>query len=135
MSDARVPITGVAYPTFYVADLAAARAHWERLLGPVEYEDGALCGLRLGDGWLTLVDARHGPHPGGGPRNTELALRVASAADVDALHARLLALGATTVIAPADTRMYEPMRYACVDDPFGVRLGIYFPRPAAPGAG
>lgn len=122
-------VTGVAYPTLYVADLAAARAHWETILGPVAYEEQGLCGLRLGDTWLTLMDARHGPHPGGGTRNAELALRVASAADVDRLHAWLVGQGAKTVIAPADTRMYEPMRYACVDDPFGLRVGVYFPQP------
>ena len=28
---------------------------------------------------------------------------------------------------PTDTKMYEPMRFACVDDPFGVRVDIYCP--------
>ncbi len=30
-------------------------------------------------------------------------------------------------MSPADTKMYEPMRFACVDDPFGVRIDVYFP--------
>jgi hypothetical protein len=26
---------------------------------------------------------------------------------------------------PEDTEMYEPMRFCCVDDPFGVRIDVY----------
>ena len=26
---------------------------------------------------------------------------------------------------PEDTEMYEPMRFSCVDDPFGVRINVY----------
>ncbi len=28
---------------------------------------------------------------------------------------------------PDDTKIYEPMRFACVDDPFGVRIDVYCP--------
>jgi hypothetical protein len=48
---------------------------------------------------------------------------------VDALHALLLEWGSRTVMAPRDTWMYERLRYACVDDPFGLRLDVYCPIP------
>jgi hypothetical protein len=46
---------------------------------------------------------------------------------VDVLYRRLLDLGSVVCREPEDTWMYEPMRFACVDDPFGVRIDIYCP--------
>jgi uncharacterized glyoxalase superfamily protein PhnB len=61
------------------------------------------------------------------PRNTEFAIQVAAVEEVDRLHHALIAAGAKEYMAPADTRMYKPMRFACSDDPFGVRIDIYCP--------
>jgi hypothetical protein len=36
-----------------------------------------------------------------------------------------MAAGARPCMAPRDTSMYEPMRFGCVDDPFGVRIDVY----------
>ena len=43
------------------------------------------------------------------------------------MYRRLLDLGSVVCREPEDTWMYEPMRFACVGDPFGVRIDIYCP--------
>ena len=43
------------------------------------------------------------------------------------MYRRLLDLGSVVCREPEDTWMYEPMRFACVNDPFGVRIYIYCP--------
>ena len=109
-------------------------AFWSALLGPPQYTEpgaGQLAGFRVGDTWLTLFPSSGGPHPDSAPRGCEFALRVAAAADVDRMHAQLVAHGAVSRMAPRDTWMYERMRYACVDDPFGVRVDVYCPLPSA----
>jgi uncharacterized glyoxalase superfamily protein PhnB len=63
----------------------------------------------------------------GNPRNTEFAIQLATPDEVDRLYGALITAGATFCRAPSDTRMYEPMRYCCVDDPFGVRIDVYCP--------
>ena len=81
----------------------------------------------MGTTWLTVFPSRAGTDPAGNPRNAEFAVQVATPAEVDLLHTTLTAAGARTVMAPADTVMYEPMRYCCVDDPFGMRIDVYCP--------
>ena len=39
----------------------------------------------------------------------------------------LLGVGAKNYYPPEDTKMYESMKFTCVDDPFGVRIDIYCP--------
>jgi catechol 2,3-dioxygenase-like lactoylglutathione lyase family enzyme len=124
-------VVAVAYPSLYVDDFDAAVAFWTGLLGPPAYSEpegaGRLVGFRLGDTWLTLFPRAGGPHPDSGPRGCEFALKVGAPGDVDGLFARMLALGATAVMAPRDTRMYEAMRFACVDTPHGVRIDVVCP--------
>jgi catechol 2,3-dioxygenase-like lactoylglutathione lyase family enzyme len=122
-------ILGIAYPSCYVPDLPAARAFCERVFGPAGHEEEGISGFRVGDTWLTLLDGRYGPPPPPGTCRGEFGLRMASPADVDAFHARAAESGAVTVMAPRDTKMYELMRYACVDLPFGLRLSVFCPLP------
>lgn len=125
-------ISGAAFPSFYVDDFDAAVAFWTAVVGPPQYSEpegaGHLVGFRLGDTWLTLFPAAAGPHPGSGPRNCEFALRAKAPDDVDAVFAALVAAGAKPVMRPQDTRMYEPMRFACADTPHGIRVDVFCPR-------
>lgn len=126
-------IAGAAYPSFYVPDLAAAEAFYERILGPTEFREGdQLVGFKLGATWLTLFPTKLGPHSDvEGPRNAEFAIEVKTPEDVDRLYERLLACGAKPLkgFAPTDTWMYRKMRFACVDDPFGIRVDVFCPLP------
>lgn len=126
-------IDGAEYPTFYVPDLASAKAFYEQVFGAVEYtENDDLLGIRLGDTWLTFFPTKLGPHPDvDGPRNAEFAVRMKSPGDVDALYARLVELGSKPLSGyePKDTWMYRPMRFCCVDDPFGIRIDVFCPLP------
>jgi catechol 2,3-dioxygenase-like lactoylglutathione lyase family enzyme len=128
-------IVTLNYVSLYVHDLPDAVNFYARVFGPPEYveADEAVYGFRLGATWLTLFPSSAGPAPGSNPRNTEFAIQVSDSAEVDRLHQALLAAGARNCRSPCDTRMYEPMRFGCVDDPFGVRVSIYAPlTPAAP---
>jgi uncharacterized glyoxalase superfamily protein PhnB len=123
-------IVGLGYVSLYFQDHDAAIAFYSQVLGPPEYsEDGdALRGWRMGATWLTVFAASAGSGKAGNPRNTEFAIRVTTSEEVDALFAQLVAAGAQVCMAPRDTTMYEPMRFACVDDPFGVRIDVWCPR-------
>ena len=76
---------------------------------------------------MTVFPSKEGNAPGKNPRNMEFAIRVKSPEQVDVLHARLVDCGAKNAWAPEDTEMYDRMRFACVDDPFGVRIDVYCP--------
>lgn len=122
-------ILDLNYVSLYVQDFQAATVFYSGIFGAPDSIDarGPIYGWRLGATWLTLFDGKAAPAPGYNPRNTEFAIQVAAVEEVDSLYAALLAAGAQRCMAPADTRMYEPMRFACVDDPFGVRIDIYCP--------
>lgn len=125
-------IRALRYPSFYLADFEAAVAFYTSVLGAPQTDEAQLKGWRLGDTWLTLFPAL-GLAPAGGvnPRNGEFAVEVAAPAEVDALHAALLAAGGTSCMGPQDTEMYTPMRFAAIDDPFGIRVDVYCPLPEA----
>jgi catechol 2,3-dioxygenase-like lactoylglutathione lyase family enzyme len=130
--DLGAPFRRAAYPSFYVRDLDGAKAFYSAVLGPPQHTQGdGLIGFAIGDDKLTLFDAKLGPHPDGGPRNAEFAMEVRTPADVDAVYERLIAAGAKAVegFAPTDTWMYRRMRFACVDDPFGIRVDVFCPLP------
>jgi catechol 2,3-dioxygenase-like lactoylglutathione lyase family enzyme len=129
-------IVTLNYVSLYVQDLAEAVAFYARVFGPPEYveTEDQVYGWRLGATWLTLFPSSAGTAPGSNPRNTEFAIQVSAPEEVDRLHQALLAAGAGNCRSPRDTRMYEPMRFGCVDDPCGVRIDIYCPlTPGAPG--
>lgn len=125
-------VLGIAYPSFYFADLDRALTLYEAVFGPAAYREEGLAGIRLGDTWLTLFGPERAPASGHGPRNAEIGVRLARPADVDALHARFLERGARSVMAPQDTWMYEDLRYACLDDPLGIRWDLCGPQAAPP---
>ena len=122
-------IVTLNYVSLYIKDLQPAIAFYRQVFGPPESvdEQKAIYGWRMGSTWLTLLPSKAGVDPDSNPRNAEFAIQVAVAVDVDLLHRALIEAGAQPCMAPADTTMYEPMRFACVDDPFGVRIDIYCP--------
>ena len=123
-------IVGLNYVTVYIQDFETAVAFYTNIFGTPETNapDGAaLYGWKMGSTWFTVFPDKEGTHPNSNPRNSEFAIQVGSPAEVDRLHADLVAAGAKNIWTPEDTEMYEPMRFSCVDDPFGVRIDIYCP--------
>lgn len=122
-------IVGLSYVSLYYKDLTTAVAFYSQVFGPPASVDTpkAIYGWRMGSTWLTLLPSKAGTDPARNPSNSEFAVQVASTGEVDQLYAALLAAGAQECMAPADTQMYDPMRFACVDDPFGVRIDVYCP--------
>ena len=122
-------IVGLNYVSLYVHDFQEAIAFYTQIFGAPESVDvlGKIYGWRMGSTWLTLFPSKIGTDPQRNPCNMEFAIHVATTAEVDRLYSALLAAGAQKCMAPEDTEMYEPMRFACVDDPFGVRIDVYCP--------
>jgi uncharacterized glyoxalase superfamily protein PhnB len=120
-------IVDLNYISLYFKEFAAAVAFYSRVFGAPDSTDEqrAIYSWRMGATWLTLFPSKIGTEPAQNPHNTEFAIQVASVEEVDLLYQALLASGATDCMAPEDTTMYDPMRFACVDDPFGVRIDIY----------
>ena len=115
------------YVSLYLEDLEKGKAFYSKLFGPPVYKEGGLYGWKMGATWLTLFPSSAGTSTGSNPRNTEYAIQVDRPEQVDVLYQKLLDLGSKICRKPEDTWMYEPMRFACVDDPFGVRIDIYCP--------
>ena len=122
-------IVGLNYVSLYLLNLNEAVVFYTKLFGPPEAVDekGPLYGWRLGSTWLTLFKSDIGTVKESNPRNAEFAIQVAEPGEVDRLYEAFLAAGAKKCMVPEDTEMYEPMRFACVDDPFGVRIDMYCP--------
>jgi uncharacterized glyoxalase superfamily protein PhnB len=127
-------IVDLNYITLYQADLEAALAFYQQVFGPPDsmVEEGKVYGWRMGATWLTLFAGEYGTDPGGSPRNTEFAIQVSTADEVDELFISLLSAGAKECMLPQNTTMYVPMRFACVDDPFGARIDIICPTEPLP---
>jgi catechol 2,3-dioxygenase-like lactoylglutathione lyase family enzyme len=124
-----IRIVGLNYVSFYLKQFEEAVAFYTRIFGPAEYveNEGAIQGWRMGSTYLTFFPSRHGPDKEGDPRNAEFAIQVSAPAEVDLLYQAFIDAGAKSGDAPVDTTMYEPMRFAYVDDPFGIRIDIYCP--------
>jgi len=122
-------IRALRFPSFYVKAFDEAVAFYTKIFGETEFEEQGLKGWKLGDTWITLFSSAKGEVPaiGENPSNAEFAVEVAAPEQVDALHAALVAEGATSCMAPKDTWMYEDMRFCAVDDPFGIRVDVYCP--------
>jgi uncharacterized glyoxalase superfamily protein PhnB len=122
-------IVDLNYVSFYIKDFEEAIAFYSLVFGPPQdiAENKANYGWRMGATWLTLLPGKAGTSQDSNPRNTEFAIQVSAAGEVDALHQMLIEAGAKEYMPPKDTAMYEPMRFSCVDDPFGVRIDIYYP--------
>lgn len=122
-------VVTLGYVSLYFKDLQPAITFYSQVFGaPASVDEQMqIYGWRLGATWLTLLASKAAPYPESNPRNSEFAIQVSAVAAVDSLYQALLTAGAKSCMAPADTRMYEAMRFACVDDPFGVRIDIYCP--------
>jgi uncharacterized glyoxalase superfamily protein PhnB len=125
----RYHVIDLNYVSLYVNDFEAAIAFYTRLFGQPESVNSneTTYGWRMGSTWLTVFTGKAGPQPNNNPRNTEFAIQVAEPGEVDLLYQALVEAGARSFMAPEDTTMYEPMRFCCVDDPFGVRIDVYCP--------
>ena len=130
----RARATGLAYVSLYPQDYAAAVAFYRDVLGEPDQteathpEDGVLSAWRMGGTYLTIFPHEGAPRPGVPAANVEFAIVLDAPEAVDAWHAAFLAAGARECTAPVDTRMYEPMRFSCLDDPFRVRIDLCCPR-------
>jgi uncharacterized glyoxalase superfamily protein PhnB len=122
-------VVDLNYVSLYIGDFEEAISFYSQVFGPPASIDAkkTTCGWKMGSTWLTVFDGRAGSQPAGNPRNTEFAVQVSAVDEVDLLHRALIEAGAREYMAPEDTSMYEPMRFSCVDDPFGVRIDIYCP--------
>jgi len=108
---------GLRTAQFHVGDLAAARTWYAQALGIEPYFDQPFyVGFNLGGFELGLI-------PGGPARGTAGTLFVYwGVEDIDAAHARLVAIGAVAD-GPIDD-VGHGIRKATVLDPFGNALGI-----------
>lgn len=122
-------IVGLNYVSLYIRHYVQAIAFYTEVFGPPDSpaEGDEPAGWRMGSTWLTVFPSVAGVEPESNPRNAEFAIQVSTPSEVDALYRALNDAGAKTCMAPRDTRMYEAMRFGCVDDPFGVRIDVYCP--------
>lgn len=120
-------IVTLKYVSIYAKDLTQAIDFYSRVFGEpkVRDEKGSITGWPLGDTWLTLFPAKGGTDPERNPCNVEFAIKVSTDEQVDKLFEAFIAAGAKSAWKPEDTEMYEPMRFASIDDPFGVRIDMY----------
>lgn len=125
----RFDIVGLNYVSLYPADHRAAIDFYTEVFGPIDVEspDDGVWGWQMGSTWLTVFPGTEGPDPTATSVNAEFAIQVGSPTEVDRLFEALVASGAKAGSAPEDTWMYEPMRFAYVDDPYGVRIDVYCP--------
>jgi len=125
----RFDIVGLNYVTIYVKELEAAIAFYSQVFGSPDVVDEKLAihGWKMGTTWLTLFPSKIGTHKDSNPRNAEFAIQLAQPKEVDRLYAALIEAGAKECMKPQDTEMYDPMRFGCVDDPFGMRVDVYCP--------
>lgn len=120
-------IVDLNFVSLYMLNLEKAVAFYTKIFGSPDsiYEKGPHYGWELGATWLTLFESKDGTVPGSNPGNAEFAIQLAEAEEVDKLYEALIAAGAKTCMEPRDTEMYYPMRFGCVDDPFGTRIDVY----------
>jgi len=117
------------YVSIYIQDLSEAIEFYSQVFGvPENLEEGSkIYGWRMGATWLTLFPSKDGTHNDSNPRNCEFAIQVSHPDEVDSLYNAQIDAGAKNCWSPEDTSMYERMRFSCVDDPFGVRIDVYYP--------
>lgn len=125
----RGEILGLNYVSLYFSEFDKARTFYSTVFGQpdVDTGDGKITGWKTGSTWLTIFPARGGTKTDQNPCNCEFAIQVKTHEQVDELYAAFVAAGAKGSWKPEDTEMYEPMRFAAIDDPFGVRIDIYCP--------
>ena len=129
MTESRFDIVGLNYFSVYLKDYEEAVEFYSGIFGPDQSGDprGMLKAWQMGSTYLTVFPAKDMAMEDVNPRNAEFAIQVGSPDEVDRLHKAFVDAGATNGWDPRDTEMYEPMRFAYVDDPFGMRIDIYCP--------
>jgi len=120
-------VVDLNFVSLYLEDLDEGIEFYSKIFGPPVYKENRIYGWRMGATWLTLFPSSGGTCTGSNPRNTEFAIQVEHPEQVDVLYKMFIDLESEMCREPEDTWMYEPMRFACVDDPFGVRVDIYCP--------
>ena len=122
-------IADLNYISLYIKDFQEAITFYSQVFGTPDVidEKSAIYGWRMGATWLTVFPSAAGTRQDSNPRNAEFAVQVSAPDEVDALYQAFIDAGAKECMAPKDTEMYEPMRFSCVDDPFGARIDIYCP--------
>ena len=127
VSEKPYKIVDLNFVSLYFVELAKAVDFYTGIFGPPDEVDekDPHYGWQLGATWLTLFESKIGTAVSHNPHNTEFAVQMAEPGEVDRLYAALIAAGATPCHPPEDTEMYVPMRFCCVDDPFGVRIDVY----------
>jgi len=132
MSFDRSNVVGLHYVSLYFHDLERAIAYYTAVFGPPEevLEAKTIWGWEMGNTHLTLFSSKIGTDKERNPCNTEFAIQVERSEQVDELTQLLVQHGGQVVMAPEDTWMYRNMRFAAIDDPFGVRIDVFCPLPA-----
>ena len=122
-------IVDLNYISLYISDFHQAIVFYTRVFGePASIDQNKTTyGWKMGATWLTIFDGKKAGLQAGNPSNTEFAIQVSAPNEVDHLYQALLEAGAKPCMPPEDTAMYQPMRFGCVDDPFGVRIDVYYP--------
>mgnify|MGYP001565441508 CR=1 FL=1 len=111
---------GLRTTVYFVNDLPAARDWYARVLEATPYFDTPYyVGFSVGGFELGLHPAEDGRAPGLGGHAAYWGVL-----DAEAAHARLIALGATSLQAPHDVG--GGIVVGAVTDPFGNELGIIF---------
>ena len=120
-------IVGLNYVSLYIKDFEKAIEYYSQIFGPPTYVEGKTYGWPMGSTWLTLFPSKFSSNKNTNPCNPEFAIQVNTPKAVDKLYKKFLAAGAQSYSSSDDNEMYEPMKYVCIDDPFGVRVDIYCP--------
>jgi hypothetical protein len=118
----RFNFTGEFGVSLNFEDYEAAVDYYSQVLGPPAYVEGEWTkGWQIGNGWLTLFKGKSG-----GPQNVEVTLVMESTIEAERLQAEFIKAGGKGD-EPTDQRMYEPIRFCPVVDPFGMKLLIIAP--------
>jgi hypothetical protein len=111
----RFAFRGIQGASIHYRDHSAALEFLQRVFGPPAYIEGEFThGWKLGETWLSVF-----PSEVGNASNMEIPVYMESADDVDKLYQAFIEAGAAGE-PPENTLMYESVRIAFVQDPFGV---------------
>ena len=120
----RFQFSGLHGAALYFNEYEKAVAYYTQVLGSPGYVEGKNTNAwQLGNIWITLFPAKSGS-----PQNAELIIQMETPAEVDRLRDAFVAAGASGDAA-MDTLMFEPLRFASVQDPFGTLITIVSPLP------
>lgn len=123
----RYQFSGAFGVTLYFEDYDDAVSYYQEVLGPPAYQEGAgTRGWPIGNGWLTLLQGKHGS-----PTNVEVMFVTGSVQEAEALQSAFIAAGGRGT-PPSDQLMYTPVRSCPVVDPFGTELLIVSPLASDP---